>query len=91
VRDGVLPLHVAVERMTSGPARVLGLPGGSLYEGGPADVTVLSPELEWKLDPALLRSKSRNTPFAGWSLKGKPVLTVVGGKVLHDEQQRVRG
>lgn len=85
VRDGVLPLAAAVERLTAGPARLFGLAGGRLAEGVPADLTLIDPERTWTVDPAALRSKSRNTPFAGWKMTGRAVLTVVGGKVLHQD------
>jgi dihydroorotase len=74
----------AIEKLACGPARVLGLPGGSLVEGAPADVTVVDLERPWKVDPAGLRSKSKNTPFSGWDVRGASVLTVVGGRVVHD-------
>ncbi len=80
-----LSLTDAIRLLTAGPARVLSLPGGSLAPGAAADVTCIDLERGWTVDPALLRSKSRNTPFAGWKMKGRAVLTVVGGRVLHDE------
>lgn len=77
-----LPLARFVEAWTSAPARVLGLPGGALEEGGPADVTVLDLDHEWSVDAARFHSKSRNCPFHGWKLKGAPAYTIVGGKVF---------
>lgn len=85
VDAGALSLETAIRRLTSGPAAVLGLPGGRLVEGGPADVTVVDLTRQWVCDPERFRSKSRNTPFAGRKMKGKAVLTIVGGKVVHDE------
>jgi dihydroorotase len=84
VAEKRLPLMAAIEKLACGPARVLGLPGGSLVEGAPADVTVVDLERPWKVDPAGLRSKSKNTPFSGWDVRGASVLTVVGGRVVHD-------
>jgi dihydroorotase len=81
VRAGTLTPAKLATRMSSGPAAVFGLPGGSLAEGAPADVTVIDPEASWTCDPAGLRSRSRNTPFAGRALRGRAALTVVGGKI----------
>mgnify|MGYP000882760230 CR=1 FL=1 len=83
VRRGVLDLGAAIARLTSGPAACLGLPGGSLALGGPADVTVIDPNLAWSVDPERMRSKSRNTPFAGWELIGRAILTICGGRITH--------
>ncbi len=85
VESGALTLAVAIERLTAGPARVYGLPGGQLVEGRVADVTVIDLKRQWVCEPDRFRSKSRNTPFAGRKLRGKAVLTVVGGRVVHDE------
>jgi dihydroorotase len=82
VRPGLLPLPTLVSRLSRDPARLLGLPGGSLAVGAPADVTVLDLERTATVDPARFRSKSRNTPFGGFSLTGGPWLTIVGGKVV---------
>jgi dihydroorotase len=82
VRAGVLDLPTFVARLTAGPARVLGLPGGSLSPGAPGDVTVLDLEREHVIDPARFRSRGRNTPFAGWACVGGPWLTVVGGRIV---------
>jgi dihydroorotase len=82
VRPGHLSLSELVAKMSSEPARVLGLPGGSLTVGEPADVTVFDPEAEWTVDPARFVSKGKNTPFGGATLYGKPTLTVVGGEVV---------
>jgi dihydroorotase len=82
VRPGLLPLATLVSRLSRDPARLLGLPGGSLTPGAPADVTILDPEAQWTIDPARFRSKSRNTPFAGFTLTGGPWMTIVGGTVV---------
>jgi len=84
VSEGVLPLAAAIERMTTGPARVFALPGGKIEEGGPADITCIDLEKTWTVDPDRLRSKSRNTPFAGVSFTGLAVLTIVAGRIVHD-------
>jgi dihydroorotase len=85
VRRGALSERRLIEALTWGPARAFGLPGGTLAGGAPADVAVLDPTVEWTLDPAGLRSKSRNTPWNGKRLTGRCVMTVVGGRLVHEE------
>jgi dihydroorotase len=81
--EGVLgPLRL-IELLTSGPARVYRLPGGSLSPGSPADLALIDPKAEWTVDPARFFSKSRNSPFAGWKLQGRIELTLVGGEIVH--------
>jgi dihydroorotase len=77
----IIDLARLVELFSSGPARVFGLPGGTLAPGSRADVTVLDLQAKRTVDPKRFLSKGRSTPFAGWSLKGWPVLTIVGGRV----------
>lgn len=83
VATNLLPLKRFVELYSSGPARVLGLMKGTLAVGADADVTVFSVKKETTVDPARFRSRSRNTPFAGMKLRGAPLMTIVGGKVVH--------
>jgi dihydroorotase len=71
-----------VELFTTGPARILGLNRGTLATGGPGDVTIFDVELEWTYDVNRSHSKSKNSPFNGWHLRGGPVATVVGGAVV---------
>ncbi len=85
VRSGELSLTRALERLTVGPARCFELPYGTLGAGVPADVIVVDAEREWKVDPLRSWSKSRNTPFTGWTLRGKVVKTFVAGKLVHEE------
>jgi dihydroorotase len=80
VRPGSITLSRLVDLLSWGPARALGLPGGTLRPGSPADVTVLDLERPVTVDPARFRSKSRNTPFVGWSLHGAAVATFVAGR-----------
>jgi dihydroorotase len=80
VRPGVISLSRLVELLSTGPARVLNLPGGTLRPGSPADVTLFDPEGEATVKAAAFLSRSRNTPFEGWVLKGRPVATLVGGR-----------
>jgi dihydroorotase len=82
VRPGHLALATLVARLSADPARLLGLPGGTLRPGAPGDVTILDLERELTVDPARFHSKSRNTPFAGWTLRGGPTMTIVGGRVV---------
>lgn len=84
VENGVLTLPELIRRMSTNPARAFGLPGGTLAEGAIADVSVLDPSAAWTVDPARFYSKSRNTPFGGWSLRGRAALTIVGGVVVYD-------
>ena len=83
VEPGVISLERAVDLLTLQPARVLGLPVGRLEEGGPADITVFDAGAEWMVDPSAFASKSRNTPFAGQTLRGLTRATVCGGQVVY--------
>jgi dihydroorotase len=85
VREGALTERRLVEALTAGPARVFGLPAGSLARGAAADVAVLDPAAEWTLDPARLQSKGRNTPWKGRRLAGRCTHTIVGGRIVHEE------
>jgi dihydroorotase len=84
VEEGVLSLEAAVAKLTTEPSRAFGLSKGSLAPGADADVVVVDPEAQWEVDPARFRSKSRNTPFAGWKVKGRVITTIVAGRVVHD-------
>jgi len=80
VRPGLVSLPRLVELLSTGPARVLGIPGGTLEAGSPADVTVFHPDEEVTIRAAAFRSRSRNTPFDGWKLHGRPVATFLEGR-----------
>jgi dihydroorotase len=82
VRPGLLSLSTLVARWSRDPARLLNLPGGNLAAGAPADITILDPDAETVVDPSRFRSRSRNTPFGGWTLRGAPWMTLVGGNVV---------
>jgi dihydroorotase len=73
-----------VELMSLNPSRLLRLDHGRLAPGATADITVVDPNLDWTVDPARFLSKGRNTPFAGMKLRGKAILTLVGGTVVYD-------
>jgi dihydroorotase len=77
-----------VRRMSTGPAAAFGLRGGTLAEGRLADVTVVDPEILWTCEPAGLRSRSRNTPFAGRQMKGRAALTIVGGRIVYSGESQ---
>ncbi len=83
VGGGVLSLTQLVERMSTFPARIFHLPGGSLAKGAPADVVVLDPQVAWTIDAATFKSRSRNTPFDGRPVRGRAVATIVGGQVVY--------
>jgi len=75
------------ELFSAGPARVFGLPGGTLSPGSPADVTLFDPGARWTVDPPRFLSLGRSTPFAGWELTGAPAATIVGGRVVWRREQ----
>ncbi|RMF42254.1 MAG: dihydroorotase [Deltaproteobacteria bacterium] len=83
VEEGVISLQRAVELLTCGPASALGLPGGHLATGAPGDVTIIDPDLEWTVELEKLKSKSKNSPFGGWNMRGAAVATIVGGRIVH--------
>ena len=70
VHPGLITVSRLVELLSANPARILGVPGGTLAEGGPADITLLAPDVNVTIRAAAMRSKSKNTPFDGWTLKG---------------------
>ncbi len=82
VHAGVIGLPRLVELLSANPARLLGVPGGTLEEGGPADITLLAPNASSTIRASASRSKSRNTPFDGWTLKGAVAATIVGGRIV---------
>jgi dihydroorotase len=80
---GSISLSRLIELLALNPARILNVPGGSLAEGAPADVTILAPDLHVTVSAARMRSRSKNTPFDGWSLRGGVAATLVGGRVVY--------
>ena len=85
----VLTPSALITRMSVAPARILGLPGGTLAPGSAADVTVIDPKAIWTCEPARLRSRSRNTPFGGRSMLGRAMLTIVEGNIAFAEEKLV--
>jgi len=86
VEDGTLSLIEAIRKLTFAPARVLGLDAGTLGRGSPADITLIDPDVTWRVDPAKFESKGKYTPFEGMELKGKACLTIVGGQKIQLEE-----
>ncbi len=85
VETGIIDITDLIEKMSKNPARILGLKNG-LEIGKTADITIIDPEISYCIDANRFQSLSRNTPFDGWDVKGKAVLTMVGGKIVfHDE------
>jgi dihydroorotase len=83
VHRGTVSLSRLVELLSVNPARIIHVPGGSLSEGAPADITIIAPETTVVVDPGRMRSKSRNTPFGGWELRGAVAATMVGGRLVY--------
>lgn len=95
VQDGALTLMQAVERLTLGPARVLGLAAGTLASGAMADICLFDPSRQFVLRREDMRSRGKNTPFAGWEFQGRVTHTLLGGHFVfesesgHDQQLRL--
>ncbi|MGD8367987.1 MAG: dihydroorotase [Desulfobacterales bacterium] len=85
VSEGVITLQQMVEKMSLNPARIVGVPAG-IAEGNPADLTLIDPSLSWTVEPRFFRSLSRNTPFGGWEMKGRAVMTMVGGRIVFESK-----
>jgi dihydroorotase len=83
VDSGMIDFRTLVDRMSTRPARLFGLPGGTLAKGAVADVTVFDPTYAWTVDPATFLSKGRNTPYVGKALRGRAIYTVVGGALVY--------
>lgn len=84
VHEGVISAGRLVELMSSSPAQILGVPGGRLALGDPADITVIDPDLPYTFSAERSCSKGKNTPFDGWQFRGRAVMTVMGGRVTHN-------
>jgi dihydroorotase len=83
VHAGVVSLARLIELLSVNPARILNVPGGALSEGAPADISILAPDMRVTVDAARMRSKSKNTPFDGWTLRGGVAATIVGGRLVY--------
>ena len=83
VDEGILTINQLIEKLSVNPANILKIPKGSLKTGSDADITVIDINKKWTVDADKFRSKGRNCPFNGWELKGKAVMTIVGGDVRY--------
>jgi dihydroorotase len=83
IHPGIVTLPRLVELLSVNPARILNVPGGSLAAGAPADITILAPDLAVTVVAARMKSKSKNTPFDGWELRGGVAATIVGGRLVY--------
>jgi dihydroorotase len=81
IEPGHLSWPEALRKLTINPAQLLGIPKGTLRGGADADVTIIDPATRWTIDPTHFRSKSRNTPFDGWEVRGRAHTVIVGGEV----------
>jgi dihydroorotase len=88
VVPGILSWPTLVERMSTSPAKVFGLAGGTLRRGSVADITIFDPAAEWTVDPDQFLSKGRNSPYRGKRLTGRATCTIVGGRVVYKSDGR---
>ena len=84
VHPGILSLKEVVKKMSTNPARIFNVAGGSLAVGMPADIAIIDLSKKWTVNVEKFESKARNCPFNGWNLTGQVVSTIVGGKVIVD-------
>jgi len=84
IHNGEMDFKTLIRAMSTRPAELLGLPGGSLRAGSPADVVVIDPDTPWVLDPADLKSQCKNTPFDEARFSGRVVRTIVGGRTVYE-------
>jgi dihydroorotase len=84
VETGLVTIPQLIERMSTRPAKIFNLQGGTLAPGSPADVLIADPKAQWAVDPTTFFSKSRNTPFGGRQLTGRPEVTIVRGQVVFE-------
>jgi dihydroorotase len=84
VDEGILSLPELIAKMSLNPARILNLPKGTLDAGTDADITVIDPQLKWTVDVREFHSHGKNSPFHGWAMQGKAILTIVGGEIKYD-------
>jgi len=83
VHAGVVSLARLIELLSVNPAKILRVAGGSLADGAPADITILAPDMKVAVDASKMKSKSKNTPFDGWQLRGGVAATIVGGRPVY--------
>ncbi len=83
IDKGYLSWADAIQKMTANPARILGLPGGTLAPGAVADITIIDPDKKWTVKVEKFRSMSKNSPYIGWKLNGQVAATLLGGRVVY--------
>ena len=83
VHSGKIPVRRAIELLSTNAARVMGLPGGTLADGAAADITIIDGGRTVTIDSVALKSRSKNTPFHGWTLRGAVMMTIVGGRIAY--------
>jgi len=83
VTEGVLTLNQLIEKMSCNPSNILGLQRGNIKVGSVADITLIDPSVEWAVEADKLASKSKNSPFLGWTVKGGAACTILAGKVVY--------
>jgi len=83
-QTGEFTLPEIIDVMSTRPAWVLGVDGGTLAVGAAADITVIDPLLQWTVDVRTFRSRGKNSPFNGRQMQGKAILTIVGGEIKYD-------
>jgi dihydroorotase len=86
IEPGHLSWPQLIEKLTVNPARVLGIDRGTLKPGADADVTIIDPAAAWTIDPTRFRSKSRNCPYAGWKVRGRAEVVIVGGQIRFEQE-----
>jgi dihydroorotase len=84
VEKGVIPMRRLVDALTRAPAKVVGLAAPTIAEGAPANLTLVDPKRQWKVEPERLRTKSKNTPFLGQTVTGLVLATIVFGSIAFD-------
>jgi dihydroorotase len=82
--EAKISLAAALAKVTSEPARILGIHAGAVACGASADLCVFDPQARWKVEPATLKSQGKNTPFAGYEMRAKVRFTLVGGHVVYE-------
>ncbi len=87
VNEKILTPYKLIEKMSTNPAEILGIDKGSLSIGSDADVTIVDPNLEYKINKSKFLSKSKNSPFDGWNVKGKVIYTIISGEIVYDNRQ----
>jgi dihydroorotase len=88
VEERVLKPLDWVRRLSTAPAEILGVAGGTLNAGVVADVTIVDPAAEWRVEASALKSRSKNTPFLGWTMKGRAIYTLVGGRIVYEAPRK---